>query len=104
MLPHSLDPHICQASSLVSRAICESAKEQFICLLPLSIIDTQMPDDAALIQHSWDTTAARWRFKAHRRNILLCALTASSVDNDLLSQLGNRLVLFNRLCVDRTKT
>jgi septal ring factor EnvC (AmiA/AmiB activator) len=50
-----------------------------------------MPDDAARIQHSWDTTAARWRFEAHRRNMLLRALAASGADNDLLSQLGSTL-------------
>jgi hypothetical protein len=51
-----------------------------------------MPDDAARIQHSWDTTAARWRFEAHRRNMLLRALAASGADNDLLSQLGSTLI------------
>jgi hypothetical protein len=80
-----------ELQSLVSGAIRESAKEQFIRLLPLSIIDTQMPDDAARIQHSWDTAAARWRFEAQRRNMLLRALAASGADNDLLSQLGSTL-------------
>jgi hypothetical protein len=80
-----------ELQSLVSGAIRESAKEQFIRLLPPSIIDTQMPDDAARIQHSWDTAAARWRFEAHRRNMLLRALAASGADNDLLSQLGGTL-------------
>jgi len=30
-----------------------------------------MPEDAAEIEHSWDTAAARWYFEAHRRNMLL---------------------------------
>jgi hypothetical protein len=46
-----------------------------------------MPDEAARIKHSWDTAAARWRFEAHCRNMLLRALAASGADNDLLSQL-----------------
>ena len=80
-----------ELQSLVSSAIRESAKEQFIRLLPLSVIDTHIPEDAARIERSWDTAAARWRFEAHRRNMLLRALTASGADIDLLSQLSGTL-------------
>ena len=80
-----------ELQSLVSSAIRESAKEQFIRLLPLSVIDTDIPEDAARIERSWDTAAARWRFEAHRRNMLLRALAASGADNDLLSQLSGTL-------------
>ena len=73
---------------LVSSAIRQSAKEQLIRLLPPSIIDTRMPEDAADIERTWDTAAARWRFEAHRRNMLLRALSASGADNDLLTQLS----------------
>ena len=73
---------------LVSSAIRQSAKEQLIRLLPPSIIDTRMPEDAAQIERSWDTAASRWRFEAHRRNMLLRALSASGADNDLLTQLS----------------
>lgn len=73
---------------LVSSAIRQSAKEQLIRLLPPSVIDTRMPEDAANIERSWDTAAARWRFEAHRRNMLLRALSASGADNDLLTQLS----------------
>jgi hypothetical protein len=73
---------------LVSSAIRQSAKEQLIRLLPPSIIDIRMPEDSAHIERSWDTAAARWRFEAHRRNMLLRALSASGADNDLLTQLS----------------
>ena len=73
---------------LVSSAIRQSAKEQLIRLLPPSIIDTRMPEDAADIERAWDTAATRWRFEAHRRNMLLRALSASGADNDLLNQLS----------------
>ena len=76
---------------LVSSAIRQSAKEQLIRLLPPSIIDTRMPEDAAHIERSWDTAAARWRFEAHRRNMLLRALSASGADTDLLNQLSATL-------------
>jgi hypothetical protein len=73
---------------LVSSAIRQSAKEQLIRLLPPSVIDTRMPEDAAHIERSWDTAAVRWRFEAHRRNMLLRALSASGADSDLLTQLS----------------
>jgi hypothetical protein len=73
---------------LVSSAIRQSAKEQLIRLLPPSIIDTRMPEDAADIERTWDTAAARWRFEAHRRNMLLRALSASGADSNLLTQLS----------------
>jgi hypothetical protein len=76
---------------LVSSAIRQSAKEQFIRLLPSSIIDTSMPEDSKNIESSWETSAARWRFEAQRRNMLLRALSASGADGDLLSQLCGTL-------------
>jgi len=76
---------------LVSSAIRQSAKEQFIRLLPPSIIDTRMPEDSTNIERSWETAAARWRFEAQRRNMLLRALAASGADGDLLSQLCGTL-------------
>lgn len=80
-----------ELQSLVSSAIRESAKEQFIRLLPQSAIDTNIPEDVARIERSWDTAAARWRFEAHRRNMLLRALAASGADSDLLVQLSGTL-------------
>ena len=77
-----------ELQQLVSGAIRQSAKEQLIRLLPPSIIDIRMPEDAADIERSWDTAAARWRFEAHRRNMLLRALSASGADNNLLTQLS----------------
>lgn len=77
-----------ELQNLVSSAIRQSAKEQLIRLLPPSVIDTRMPEDAAHIERSWDTAAARWRFEAHRRNMLLRALSASGADNNLLTQLS----------------
>jgi hypothetical protein len=76
---------------LVSSAIRQSAKEQLIRLLPPSIIDTRMPEDAAHIERTWDTAAARWRFEAQRRNMLLRALSASGADSNLLTQLSATL-------------
>jgi len=76
---------------LVSSAIRQSAKEQFIRLLPPSIIDTRMPEDSKNIESSWETAAACWRFEAQRRNMLLRALSASGADGDLLSQLCGTL-------------
>jgi len=73
---------------LVSSAIRQSAKEQLIRLLPPSVIDTRMSEDASNIERSWDTAAACWRFEAHRRNMLLRALSASGADSDLLTQLS----------------
>jgi hypothetical protein len=80
-----------ELQSLVSSAIRESAKEQFIRLLPLSVIDIRIPEDLERIERSWDTAAARWRFEAHRRNMLLRALAASGADGDLLAQLSSTL-------------
>ena len=77
-----------ELQNLVSSAIRQSAKEQLIRLLPPSVVDTRMPEDAAHIERSWDTAAARWRFEAHRRNMLLRALSASGADSDLLTQLS----------------
>jgi hypothetical protein len=77
-----------ELQNLVSSAIRQSAKEQLIRLLPPSVIDTRMPEDAAHIERSWDTAAARWRFEAHRRNMLLRALSASGADSNLLTQLS----------------
>ena len=76
---------------LVSSAIRQSAKEQFIRLLPPSIIDTRMPEDSANIDRSWEAAASHWRFEAHRRDMLLRALSASGADGDLLSQLSGTL-------------
>jgi hypothetical protein len=50
-----------------------------------------IPEDVARIERSWETAAARWRFEAHRRNMLLRALAASGADIDLLSQLSGTL-------------
>jgi hypothetical protein len=80
-----------ELQSLVSGAIRDSAKEKFIRLLSPTILDTQMPEDAARIERSWDAAAARWRFEAHRRNMLLRALAASGADSDLLTQLSGTL-------------
>ncbi|KAH8989971.1 hypothetical protein EDB92DRAFT_1866613 [Lactarius akahatsu] len=80
-----------ELQSLVSSAIRESAKEQFIRLLPQSAIETNIPEDVTRIERSWDTAAARWRFEAHRRNMLLRALAASGADSDLLTQLSGTL-------------
>ncbi|KAI0295630.1 hypothetical protein B0F90DRAFT_1142222 [Multifurca ochricompacta] len=80
-----------ELQSLVSSAIRESAKEQFIRLLPPSDIDSRLPEDSARIERSWDTASARWRFEAHRRNMLLRALAASGADGELLTQLSNTL-------------
>ncbi|KAF8264501.1 hypothetical protein EI94DRAFT_464517 [Lactarius quietus] len=80
-----------ELQSLVSSAIRDSAKEQFIRLLPLSVVDVQIPEDVARIERSWETAAARWRFEAHRRNMLLRALAASGADIDLLTQLSGTL-------------
>ncbi|KAH9160567.1 hypothetical protein EDB89DRAFT_2036818 [Lactarius sanguifluus] len=80
-----------ELQSLVSSAIRESAKEQFIRLLPQAAIETNIPEDVTRIEHSWDTAAARWRFEAHRRNMLLRALAASGADSDLLAQLSGTL-------------
>ncbi|KAH9163300.1 hypothetical protein EDB89DRAFT_2021023 [Lactarius sanguifluus] len=80
-----------ELQSLVSSAIRESAKEQFIRLLPQAAIETNIPEDVTRIERSWDTAAARWRFEAHRRNMLLRALAASGADSDLLAQLSGTL-------------
>ncbi|KAI0245360.1 hypothetical protein BJV78DRAFT_1288069 [Lactifluus subvellereus] len=61
-----LPPKSAELQSLVSGAIRESAKGQ------------------ALLGH-------RWRFEAHRRNMLLRALAASGADSDLLAQLSGTL-------------
>ncbi|KAI0245355.1 hypothetical protein BJV78DRAFT_1288066 [Lactifluus subvellereus] len=50
--------------SLVSGAIRESAKGQLIRLFPSTIIDTQMPEDVARIEHSWNTASALRRTAA----------------------------------------
>ncbi|KAH8980504.1 hypothetical protein EDB86DRAFT_557495 [Lactarius hatsudake] len=80
-----------ELQSLVSSAIRESAKEQFIRLLPQAAIEINIPEDVTRIERSWDTAAARWRFEAHRRNMLLRALAASGADSDLLVQLSGTL-------------
>ncbi|KAI0262317.1 hypothetical protein BC834DRAFT_1043490 [Gloeopeniophorella convolvens] len=80
-----------ELQTLVSGAIRESAKEHFIRLLPPAALDTQIPADAARTERAWDAAAARWRFEAQRRAMLLRALAAAGADADLLAQLAGTL-------------
>ena len=61
---------------MVSRAIRDSAKEQFIRLLSLDALDKQIPEELARLESLKFTTQAQHRFHFQRRTNLLQSLNA----------------------------
>ncbi|KAI0047399.1 hypothetical protein FA95DRAFT_1595737 [Auriscalpium vulgare] len=67
-----------ELQTLVSAAIRESAKEKFIQLLPPSVVEGQLEDDAVRVEKESDGAAARWRFDVTRRNMLVRGLSSAA--------------------------
>jgi hypothetical protein len=61
---------------MVSRAIRDSAKEQFIRLLSLDALDKEIPEELARLESLKSTTQAQLRFHFQRRTNLLQSLNA----------------------------
>lgn len=61
---------------MVSRAIRDSAKEQFIRLLSLDALDKEIPEELARLESLKSTTQAQHRFHFQRRTNLLQSLNA----------------------------
>jgi len=83
-----------QLREMVSRAIRDSAKEQFIKLLSLDALDKEIPEELARLESLKFTTQAQHRFHFQRRTNLLQSLNALanstpvSVENGGVSTLG----------------
>lgn len=73
---------------IVSRAIRTSARESFIRLLSLNILDTELPNELARLDHAKLTAQARYRFCVHRRTMLLQAVNACSLQQQQHSAAG----------------
>lgn len=65
-----------QLREMVSRAIRDSAKEQFIRLLSLDALDKEIPEELARLESLKSTTQAQHRFHFQRRTNLLQSLNA----------------------------
>jgi len=65
-----------QLREMVSRAIRDSAKEQFIRLLSLNALDAEIPEELARLESLRFTTQAQYRFYFQRRTNLLQSLNA----------------------------
>ena len=65
-----------QLREMVSRAIRDSAKEQFITLLSLDALDKEIPEELARLESLKFTTQAQHRFHFQRRTNLLQSLNA----------------------------
>jgi len=65
-----------QLREMVSRAIRDSAKEQFIRLLSLNALDKEIPEELARLETLRFTTQAQYRFYFQRRTNLLQSLNA----------------------------
>ena len=61
---------------MVSRAIRDSAKEQFVRLLSLDALDKEIPEELARLESLKFTTQAQYRFHFQRRTNLLQSLNA----------------------------
>ena len=65
-----------QLREMVSRAIRDSAKEQFVRLLSLDALDKEIPEELARLESLKFTTQAQYRFHLQRRTNLLQSLNA----------------------------
>lgn len=65
-----------QLREMVSRAIRDSAKEQFVRLLSLDALDKEIPEELARLESLKSTTQAQHRFHFQRRTNLLQSLNA----------------------------
>lgn len=65
-----------QLREMVSRAIRDSAKEQFVRLLSLDALDKEIPEELARLESHKFTTQAQHRFYFQRRTNLLQSLNA----------------------------
>ncbi|KDQ26485.1 hypothetical protein PLEOSDRAFT_1084368 [Pleurotus ostreatus PC15] len=73
---------------IVSRAIRTSARESFIRLLSLNILDNELPNELQRLDHAKLTAQARYRFCVHRRTMLLQAVNACSMQQHSSSNTG----------------
>ena len=77
-----------QLREMVSRAIRDSAKEQFIRLLSLDALDKEIPEELARLESLKSTTQAQHRFHFQRRTNLLQSLNALAYTTPLPAENG----------------
>ena len=77
-----------QLREIVSRAIRDSAKEQFIKLLSLDALDTEIPQELARLESLKFTTQAQHRFNFQRRTNLLQSLNALANSTPVSAETG----------------
>ena len=78
-----------QLREMVSRAIRDSAKEQFIRLLSLNALDKEIPEELARLESLRFTTQAQYRFHFQRRTNLLQSLNALACTTPVSSECDN---------------
>ncbi|KAF9646487.1 hypothetical protein BDM02DRAFT_3003814 [Thelephora ganbajun] len=77
-----------QLREMVSRAIRDSAKEQFIRLLSLDALDKEIPEELARLESLKFTTQAQHRFHFQRRTNLLQSLNALAFSTSVSAESG----------------
>lgn len=73
---------------MVSRAIRDSAKEQFIKLLSIDALDKEIPEELARLESLKSTTQAQHRFHFQRRTNLLQSLNALAYSTPVPAENG----------------
>ncbi|KAG2011918.1 hypothetical protein CC2G_011985 [Coprinopsis cinerea AmutBmut pab1-1] len=68
-----------ELQAIVSRAIRSSAKESYIRLLAIDILDNVLPSEVERLEAQKTMTQAKYRFLVHRRTMQLQALLSSSL-------------------------
>ena len=77
-----------QLREMVSRAIRDSAKEQFIKLLSIDALDKEIPEELARLESLKSTTQAQHRFHFQRRTNLLQSLNALAYSTPVPAENG----------------
>ncbi|KAH9951106.1 hypothetical protein B0H21DRAFT_685524 [Amylocystis lapponica] len=80
-----------QLQELVSHAIRKSAEESFIRLVSLKTFDEELPAELERLSTLQATTQAQYRFKMHRRAMLLQSLNALSFNQSTETNDGEAL-------------
>ena len=81
-----------QLREMVSRAIRDSAKEQFIKLLSLDALDKEIPEELARLESLKFTVQAQHRFHFQRRTNLLQSLNALAYSTSVSTENGTSIL------------
>lgn len=68
-----------ELQAIVSRAIRSSARESYIRLLAIDILDNVLPEEVERLESHKAMTQAKYRFLVHRRTMQLQALLSSTL-------------------------